>query len=126
MTPYRKNRYHLSEFEEKGPENVYELFNYYHSSLQNVVERSFGVLKNKWQILKGIPLYSMEKQSKIIVACFALHNFAMDNTEPDMDVSGGCVDSLRAPAAQGWLEVTSNDNISTIRDWIATGLYSLI
>ena len=50
----------------------------------------------------------------------------MDNNEPDMDVSGGCVDSLRAAPVQGWLEATSNDNISTVRDWIAADLYSLI
>lgn len=47
MAPYRKNWYHLKEFEMKGPENLNEIFNYHHSCLWNVVERSFGVLKNK-------------------------------------------------------------------------------
>ncbi|WVZ64429.1 hypothetical protein U9M48_013939 [Paspalum notatum var. saurae] len=47
MPPYRKSRYHLKDFETKGPENLNEIFNFHHSSLRNVVERSFGVLKNR-------------------------------------------------------------------------------
>ncbi|KAL6657379.1 hypothetical protein ACP70R_005159 [Stipagrostis hirtigluma subsp. patula] len=90
MAPYRSNRYHLSEFISKGPENLYEIFNYHHSSLQSVIERAFGVLKSKWQILKGIPLYPMDKQKKIIVACFALHNFATENNEHDMAMGDVC------------------------------------
>jgi len=107
-----------------------------------VVERSFGVLKNKWQILKGVPLYPTEKQSKIIVACFALHNFAMDNNEPGMDMDDvlgdgtychdvlGDVTYCRSTSQQidsvpDWLVATANDNIVTVRDWIAAGLYGL-
>ena len=51
------------------------MFNHAHSSLRNVIERSFGVLKMKWRILKNLPSYPVNKQSKIIVACMALHNF---------------------------------------------------
>lgn len=129
MPPYRKARYHLKEFDAKGPENVSEIFNYHHSCLRNVVERSFGVLKNKWQILRGIPFYSIEKQSKIIVACFALHNFALDNCDFGMDVDEmfGQGTYLRMMGEQNaktseWLAVTSNDDIGTVRDWIAAGL----
>ncbi|WVZ48956.1 hypothetical protein U9M48_000341 [Paspalum notatum var. saurae] len=129
MAPYRKARYHLKEFDAKGHESVSEVFNYHHSCLRNIVERSFGVLKNKWQILKGIPFYSMEKQSKIIVACFALHNFALDNNEPDMDMDEmfGQGTYLERVGEQNikmsdWLELTSNDDIATVRDWIATAL----
>ena len=52
-----------------------ETFNYAHSSLRNVVERSIGVLKMKWRMLKEIPPYSPDKQSEIIQAACALHNF---------------------------------------------------
>ncbi|KAL6603810.1 hypothetical protein ACP70R_044171 [Stipagrostis hirtigluma subsp. patula] len=132
MAPYRKNRYHLSEFYEKGPENLYELFNYHHSSIRTVVERTFGVLKNKWPILKGIPFYSGDKQSKIIIACFALHNFAMDNNDHGVDAENMFQHGTHihmpgehiAPA-EHWLEATSNDDMATVRDWIATGLFSL-
>jgi len=52
-----------------------EVFNHAHSSLRNVIERSFGVLKLKWRILLNLPSYPVNKQSKIIVACMAPHNF---------------------------------------------------
>jgi hypothetical protein len=57
------------------PDGKEETFNYAHSSLRNVIERSFGVLKMKWRILRQIPSFEPRKQSKIILACCALHNF---------------------------------------------------
>jgi hypothetical protein len=39
------------------------------------MERSFGVLKQKWRILKYVPSYPPETQTHIIVACIALHNY---------------------------------------------------
>ena len=55
------------------------MFNFLHSSLPNVIERSFGVLKQKWHILKGIPSFSTTTQKHIIMACLALHNFMRDS-----------------------------------------------
>lgn len=129
MAPYRRARYHLKEFDAKGPENLNEIFNYHHSSLRNVVERSFGVCKNKWQILKGIPVYPMEKQSKIIVACFALHNFVLEIENIDAMNGQGAQQNRTFEGydrAADWLEATANDNIETVRDWIAAGLYGLV
>src|SRR5689334_22742417 len=57
------------------PRGMKETFNFAHSSLRNVVERSFGVLKQKWRMLLKVPSYPQAKQSQIIVACMALHNF---------------------------------------------------
>lgn len=56
-----------------------EVFNYLHSSLRNVIERSFAMLKQKWRILKHLPSYSPSKQARIIIACMALHNFIRDS-----------------------------------------------
>jgi hypothetical protein len=76
LAPYKGTKYHLQEFRDgPEPEGKEELFNYTHSSLRNVVERSFGVLKMKWRILQKIPPYTPEKQAQIICACMALHNF---------------------------------------------------
>ena len=69
-------RYYLKEqrLSGKKPENSKELFNLRHSSLRNVIERIFGVLKRKYQILRTPSEYSLETQSRIILACVALHN----------------------------------------------------
>jgi hypothetical protein len=56
-----------------------ETFNFAHSSLGNVVERSFGVLKMNWRILLKVTSYPMPKQSQIIVAYMALHNFIRES-----------------------------------------------
>jgi hypothetical protein len=76
LAPYKGSKYHLQEFQNAAePEGKEELFNYAHSSLRNVIERAFGVLKQKWRILNHIPSYPPETQTHIIVACMALHNF---------------------------------------------------
>ena len=76
LAPYRGTKYHVPEWREgPAPRGKKELFNYTHSSLKNVIERSFGVLKMKWRILLDLPSFPMAKQSKIIMACMALHNF---------------------------------------------------
>jgi Skp family chaperone for outer membrane proteins len=38
-------RYHLKDLHRRGAETVEEEFNSHHSSLRNVVERVFGLLK---------------------------------------------------------------------------------
>jgi len=78
LGPHRMTRYWKEEFMNRGAEHLQEVFNFHHSKLSNVVERPFGVAKNKWQMLKGMPHYHKDKQGQIIVACFALHNFVRD------------------------------------------------
>jgi len=76
LAPYKGTKYHLQEYRNAAaPQGMEETFNYAHSSLRNVIERSFGVLKMKWRMLDKIPSYACHKQSMIIVACCALHNF---------------------------------------------------
>ena len=45
LPPYRNQRHHLEDFNQTGVESVQEKFNFHHSSLHNVVERAFGLLK---------------------------------------------------------------------------------
>ncbi|CAM0913236.1 unnamed protein product [Alopecurus aequalis] len=80
LGPFRKTKYHLPEFRD-GPAAVgrMEMFNYLHSSLRNVIERCFAVLKQKWRILKAMPSYPPRKKARIIIACLALHNFIRDS-----------------------------------------------
>ena len=82
LAPFKGSTYHLPEFRlrrDRPPQGKYELFNFLHSSLRNVVERTFGVLKQKWRILKGVPSFSPRTQKHIIIACMALHNFIRDS-----------------------------------------------
>ncbi|KAL6629467.1 hypothetical protein ACP70R_029232 [Stipagrostis hirtigluma subsp. patula] len=86
LAPYRGTKYHLPEFRNgQQPRGMKETFNFLHSSLRNVVERAFGVLKEKWRILKEIPSFPLGKQTHIIVACMALHNFIRDSAMHDED-----------------------------------------
>ncbi|KAL6633763.1 hypothetical protein ACP70R_026434 [Stipagrostis hirtigluma subsp. patula] len=86
LAPYRGTKYHLPEFRNgQHPRGMKETFNFLHSSLRNVVERAFGVLKEKWRILKEISSFPLGKQTHIIVACMALHNFIRDSAMHDED-----------------------------------------
>ena len=76
LSPYRGTKYHIQDFQNAAePRGKKEMFNYAHSSLGNVIERAFGVLKMKWRILSKVPSYPPNTQTHTIVACFALHNF---------------------------------------------------
>ncbi|XP_024043266.1 uncharacterized protein LOC112099958 [Citrus clementina] len=75
----------------RAPRGPQELFNYRHSSLRNVIERCFGVLKARFSILRDMHNYSLRKQRLIPIACCALHNFirrenASDRLFGDFDV----------------------------------------
>jgi hypothetical protein len=114
------------------------MFNYLHSSLRNVIERAFGVLKQKWRILKAMPSFSPRTQKHIIIACMALHNFIRDSAlhddefekcdededyipEGEDDIEGQQVED------QGVDEVLEEENevdMNTICDNIANALVS--
>jgi hypothetical protein len=86
LAPYRGTKYHLLEFRQGPiPRGKKELFNYAHLSLRNVIERSFGVLKNKGRILFNLPSYPMWKQIQIIIACMAIYNFIRESAMADED-----------------------------------------
>lgn len=57
------------------PRNKEELFNLRHSSARNVVERIFGVLKQRFRILLLPPGFGLDIQARIPASLSALHNF---------------------------------------------------
>ena len=68
LAPYKGERYHLPEWHRgMEPNTPKEKFNRIHSSVRNVIERSFGVLKMKWQILYKIPRFSMLTQKRLLL-----------------------------------------------------------
>ncbi|XP_075634759.1 uncharacterized protein LOC142607218 [Castanea sativa] len=84
LPPYKGQRYHLSDFRRAGRGNhIEERFNYVHSSLRSAIERTFGVWKNKWKILKQMPPYDIKHQRNIIVATCVLHNFIRKHDRED-------------------------------------------
>lgn len=46
-----------------------------HSSVRNVIEMCFGLLKMRWAILKSPSFYDIITQRRIISVCCILHNF---------------------------------------------------
>ncbi|CAA0815141.1 Unknown protein [Striga hermonthica] len=78
MTPYLGERYHLPKLlgSNQLPDNACELFNRRHATVRNVIERSFGLLKGKFSIIKGLmPNYTVHSQTDKVIVCCVLHNF---------------------------------------------------
>ncbi|KAG8379759.1 hypothetical protein BUALT_Bualt07G0122800 [Buddleja alternifolia] len=83
MGPYKGEniRYHLEDFRRartsqlRAPRNMKEKFNYLHSSCRNIVERTFGVWKARWNILANMPYYHIDTQREIVLATMAVHNY---------------------------------------------------
>jgi hypothetical protein len=88
LASFKGTTYHIPEYRHRAGrplQGKYEMFNFLHSSLQNVIKRSFGVLKQRWRILKEIPSFSPRTQKHIILACMALHNFIHDSKLHDIE-----------------------------------------
>ena len=85
LAPYKGDRYHLPKFYSSGlPRNSRETFNFIHSSLCSVIERTFGVWKARWKILKHMPNFKFDKQ--VVVATFmVLHNFIRREAIADLE-----------------------------------------
>ncbi|RWR74269.1 DDE_4 domain-containing protein [Cinnamomum micranthum f. kanehirae] len=74
LTPHKGVHYHLREFEECPPVHSWELFNLRHSSLRTTIERVFGVVKNRFSILRMPHGYSLTTQRDIVIVSTVLHN----------------------------------------------------
>lgn len=113
------------------PQGIKETFNYAHSSLRNVIERAFGVLKMKWRILLDLPSYPMHKQSEIIIACMAIHNFIRESALEDSDFDF-CdrhenvvpMPTMLRTGTQNTNAVDEDINMNAFRDEIANGLFN--
>jgi hypothetical protein len=89
LAPYRGVRYHLKEFGigYVRPQNPKELFNHRHTQLRNHVERTLGVVKKRFPILKLATFHTLENQVKIPVAAAIFHNLiqALNGDEEWLD-----------------------------------------
>nr|XP_034572294.1 putative nuclease HARBI1 [Setaria viridis] len=135
LAPFKGSTYHIPEFQHRSgpPQGKYEMFNFLHSSLRNVIERSFRVLKQKWRILKDMPSFSPRTQKHIIMACLALHNFIRDSNLCDKEFKR-CDDDedylvqhtfgMRQTQGDDSDDVENEDTMNTIRTRIADALVS--
>ena len=133
LAPFKGTTYHISEFRHHSghpPQGKYEMFNFLHSSLRNVIERSFGVLKQKWRILKVISSFSTRTQKHIILACMTLHYFIRDSKLQDKEFDRCDVDEdyLLEETSESQEESCpdgeNEDTMNTIHSRIANDLVS--
>ncbi|XP_071701610.1 uncharacterized protein [Rutidosis leptorrhynchoides] len=75
LAPYRNTRYWLADFRRSRALTDKEKFNHAHAQLRNVIERSYGVLKKRFPILREMAQFSFPIQRNVVIACFAIHNF---------------------------------------------------
>ena len=84
LGPYRGERYHLEDFRRRGePSGRRKVFNRAHSSLRNVIERTFRVWKQRWRILQCMPPYPYKTQVAIIVASMTFNNYIRRRSQHD-------------------------------------------
>lgn len=88
LMPYKGVRYHLKEQAIAAccPRNAKELFNLRHSSLRNVTEQIFGLLKKRFPILKVAAEFPLQIQVEMIYALTAFHNFIRVHSGEEEDI----------------------------------------
>ncbi|XP_060200882.1 uncharacterized protein LOC132629171 [Lycium barbarum] len=113
MAPYKGNnvRYHLAEFRRgatrqlREPRGRIEKFNYLHSSCRNVVERTFGVWKARWSILRDMSYYHIDTQRDIVLATMAIHNYIRNKCNVD--------DAFQTAENESYIPSVDSNDIST-------------
>ncbi|XP_030936489.1 protein ALP1-like [Quercus lobata] len=125
LAPYKGERYHIPDFQ-RGSQlhRSEERFNYLHSSLRSVIERTFGVWKNRWKILRCMPGFSIRTQNKIIVATMVLHNFIRIHDDNDVRHSRYARDTYTGSEGGHYDQVgdvvsyLDSDEMKEVRDYI--------
>ncbi|KAL0926605.1 hypothetical protein M5K25_002844 [Dendrobium thyrsiflorum] len=106
IAPFQGYRYHLSDYRRNTSRRYavqQELFNHRHAQLRNVVERTFDIWKERFQVLTHMRQFSITVQADLVIVCAILHNyigryhghdmyFNMSQTEMEHDNERGEVD----------------------------------
>ncbi|XP_021716490.1 putative nuclease HARBI1 isoform X1 [Chenopodium quinoa] len=110
MAPFKGERYHVPDFRRstQPPNGFYEVFNYSHSSLRNVIERTFGVWKKRWRILSIMPSFSLETQKKLVAATMAMHNYIRRHALEDLEFDKCDADPYYIPEVEGDEDIGGN------------------
>lgn len=128
LTPYRGVRYHLKEFGRgtQRPRNKEELFNYRHSQLRNVIERTYGVLKKRFPILSRMYSFPIKFQVQITTCAMILHNFIRYTERKEDLFYMNLDDDIERVAEDDRFEANAvnNTNANMMRDNIATAMWN--
>jgi hypothetical protein len=102
-----------------------ELYNLRHSSLRNVIERTYGAVKSKFPILRTMTSYSIDDQVEIIRAVFAIHNFIRVNHDEfaACDTSANATDTEEADDGEEQLQQNDDTTMKELRDEIASSMW---
>jgi hypothetical protein len=129
LTPYRGVRYHLKEFArgKDKPRNKEELFNLRHSSLRSAIERTFGIVKKRFPILKTMHThaYSFPMQAKIVQCAFLIHNFIRVNQGYEDEYDVAAEEEIEERLNPGSVDVDDVDDNTAVswRDDIASSMW---
>ena len=97
-----------------------------HSFARNVIERAFGMLKDRWAIIREKLYYPIKVQCRTILACYLVHNLInremMNINIPDNIDEG---DSTYATtASDDILYIETSKEWSQWRDELAEEMFS--
>ena len=104
------------------------MFNLRHASARNVIERIFGVLKQRFRILLLAPQYGLEIQARIPAALAAIHNFISTHSDTNDDnllnMNGGdLVNATHDDSNEDDGPTFNVDNVDERRDQIARAMW---
>ncbi|XP_040998221.1 uncharacterized protein LOC121244275 [Juglans microcarpa x Juglans regia] len=101
--------------------------------VRNIVEQTFGVIKERFTILSNMPPYSVGRQGLIITSCCALRNFIRTVTPDDwifqtwstmhLPVIEPAVGDGASSSAHVDLSTEAQNNMAAIRDEIAISMW---
>lgn len=135
LVPFRNTRYHMKDWSTNAdlrPKNYQELFNLRHSSARNVIERIFGVVKNRFAVFSRGCMYPIQFQVKVVVVMALIHNLIRKEEPNNMDGQNEADDQnndeLYTPS-QSSLHSTGirkqeSSRASQLRDQIAQQMWS--
>ena len=92
-----------------------DAFNFYLSQLRIRIEMAFGLLTNKWLILRRNLTTSLAMSGVVLVACARLHNYVIDEDGMDSDDSETlCAIAPMTNAPFGWGFLPVDEKLAVI------------
>ncbi|XP_042067155.1 uncharacterized protein LOC121810455 [Salvia splendens] len=88
-----------------------------HTKVRNVIERAFAVLKMRWGIHRSASFYPIKVQTRLVMACFLLHNYVIGEmiVDPLDELLETMVDTTGVDHDPGNVEFV--DYVEATEDW---------